>query len=360
MSYALLSDDALLQAEAANVSRDARLLHIEGLVYCATALTDGLVSVRLARISDAPDPQAAADELVAAGLWSQVGNHYQIDDYLHHQPSASEVERRRSDARQRAERSRRHKRGDHSMCIKGRYCPDGAVIHSSQARHAHGAQDVHPPLLTDPLHSASEAKAEVEVEGASEETQPIASASALEARSASAMADVISPHIFVDRQLTDYCMVCDLPRSNRQHQRKVPEPLSRHAVQFAERGQPCVAEFLDDEWQLTVEHGGVRFEAYPITSGDRVGPVRVIHCQMFLSWDANRIGAERFSTWYAELDESFGKAVPDYYAHEFEANEDPDRRSFLMFEAKQTGTFDADLLTLFDLATDIAEGRCKP
>jgi hypothetical protein len=150
MSYAILSDDLLLQLEAEGLSRDARLLYLEGIVYSATALTDGRISIRLARISDADDLDAAAGELLRAGLWRKEGTHFIIDDYHHHQPKAEEVERKRADARLRAERSRRHKAGDHSMCIKGRYCPQGAEMALSHARDAHGARDVRTPTLPDP------------------------------------------------------------------------------------------------------------------------------------------------------------------------------------------------------------------
>lgn len=142
MSYALLSDDLLLQLEGAGVSRDARLLYVEGIVYAATALTDGVIAVRLTKISDADDVEDCAEELVEVGLWSQVGNAYLINDYLDHQQSADEVRRKRADARLRAERSRRHKRGDHSLCVKGSYCPQGAYRGSSHADDAHGARDV--------------------------------------------------------------------------------------------------------------------------------------------------------------------------------------------------------------------------
>jgi hypothetical protein len=150
MSYAILSDDTLLQLEAAEISRDARLLYVEGLVYCATALTDGLITIRLTKLSDAEDTEAAADELIEAGLWSRDGKSYIVEDYHEHQPTADEVRRKRAESRLRAERSRLHKRGDHSMCIKGRYCPQGSYSPSSHAGNAHGARDVRSPTLPNP------------------------------------------------------------------------------------------------------------------------------------------------------------------------------------------------------------------
>lgn len=150
MAYALLSDDLLLQLEAAGVSRDARLLYCEGLVYCATALTDGEIRVRLARFSDADDVQACADELVDAGLWHRNGDAYRVDDYLDHQQSSDEVERKRAFARQRADRSRRHRRGDHSRCTDKRYCPHVADSDASRVTHAHATRDVRTPIQSNP------------------------------------------------------------------------------------------------------------------------------------------------------------------------------------------------------------------
>lgn len=147
----MLSDDLLLQLEAAGVSRDARLLYCEGLVYCATALTDGEIRVRLARFSDADDVEACADELVGAGLWHRDGEVYRVDDYLDHQQSASEVERKRAYARQRADRSRRHRRGDHSLCTSKRYCPDAPVSDASRVTHAHVTRDVRTPIQSNPI-----------------------------------------------------------------------------------------------------------------------------------------------------------------------------------------------------------------
>ncbi|MDP1879091.1 MAG: hypothetical protein Q8M17_16200 [Actinomycetota bacterium] len=125
MSYALLSDDLMLRLEAAGISRDARLLHVEAIVYCATALTDGELRIRLARISDSPDPDAAAAELVAAGLWERAADGFVVVGYLDQQRSRERVERDREANRKRQddyrERGRLHASGDHSICTKS--CP---------------------------------------------------------------------------------------------------------------------------------------------------------------------------------------------------------------------------------------------
>lgn len=126
MSYALLSDDLMLRLEASGVSRDARLLHIEGIVYCSTVLSDGDIGIRLARISDTPDADAAVAELVAAELWEAMpGGFYRIVGYLADQRSRERVLRDRAASRKRKadydERGRRHAAGDHTICTKT--CP---------------------------------------------------------------------------------------------------------------------------------------------------------------------------------------------------------------------------------------------
>lgn len=157
MSYALISDDLLLQLEGAGLSRDARLLHLEAIVYSCTAHTDGAIRVRLPRFSDAPDIDACAQELIDAGLWTATGDGFQIVDYLMHQKSKEEIDRRKAEAAHRADRYRRHKRGDHSKCTKSGYCPDGALSPASRvtsrATNTKQTRDVRSPIQSNPIRS---------------------------------------------------------------------------------------------------------------------------------------------------------------------------------------------------------------
>jgi hypothetical protein len=139
MTYAMVSDDVLLRLEDHGLSRDARLMYLEGLVHCATALTDGAIRVRLARISDAPDPEAAAGELVACGAWERQPTGFLVADYQEHNRSREEIELARAAASERKRRSRLHKLGDHSQCIQGRYCPDGHVTRDRTPTNLHSA-----------------------------------------------------------------------------------------------------------------------------------------------------------------------------------------------------------------------------
>lgn len=157
MSYANLSDDLLQKLEASGVSRDARLLHIEGIVHCATVLSDGEIRIRLARITDAEDPDECASELVQAGLWSRDGNHYRILNYLRseggHQRSAEEKRKAdESHARRQAEyeeRGRRHASGDHRTCTSK--CPQAGQHLRSPDASGDASSDVlvPSPVLSD-------------------------------------------------------------------------------------------------------------------------------------------------------------------------------------------------------------------
>lgn len=115
-------DPALLR-----VSRSARLLHVEALVYCNKHTDhelDGLLPAgALRRITDAEDPEALVVELVAAGLWEVVELGWQLD-WSDQETAAAVNERKKYRAetqRRYRDRKERHGRGDHSMCDP-RYC----------------------------------------------------------------------------------------------------------------------------------------------------------------------------------------------------------------------------------------------
>lgn len=61
--------------------RDAAWLHLAALLYCVEHLTDGRIPAGIVpRLTDVPDPAAAAAELVRVGLWAQDGRGYLLDD----------------------------------------------------------------------------------------------------------------------------------------------------------------------------------------------------------------------------------------------------------------------------------------
>ena len=78
MTWTHISDTFRDDPRLLEISRDARLLHVEALVYCNQHLTDGVLAfAALPRIADSPDPEAAAAELEAARIWMpiQAGAH---------------------------------------------------------------------------------------------------------------------------------------------------------------------------------------------------------------------------------------------------------------------------------------------
>lgn len=127
MTWTRLSDTFNDDPDLLEVSRSARLLHVEGLVYCNKHLRNGdLPRGALRRITDAEDPDLDAKVLVEAGVWSETETGWMLpwDD----QEDAEEVRARqgRRAEIQQAYRKRKaaHEAGDHSLCDP-RYCRKG-------------------------------------------------------------------------------------------------------------------------------------------------------------------------------------------------------------------------------------------
>ncbi|GAB3766370.1 hypothetical protein FB382_001870 [Nocardioides ginsengisegetis] len=127
MTWTRLSDNSMDRPEFLALSRSARLLHIEALVYCNRHLTDGLIpAAALPRITDANNVPALVDELQGAGLWvwDESRTAYLLD--WSDQEAAENVRKRKADNRQRQELYRRrqenHRDDKHDLCVP-RYCP---------------------------------------------------------------------------------------------------------------------------------------------------------------------------------------------------------------------------------------------
>lgn len=131
MTWTKLGDTFTDDPRLLEVTRSARMLHVEALVYCNRHLRDGhLPQGALGRITDAEDAPGDADQLVRAGLWDEVEGGWQID--WTDQESAEEVRERqryRADKQKRyRDRKNRHERGDHSDCDP-RYCKKAVTGH---------------------------------------------------------------------------------------------------------------------------------------------------------------------------------------------------------------------------------------
>jgi hypothetical protein len=93
------------------LSDKAFRIHISGLCYCGTYLTDGFVPMTIAARFANEDMQYIV-ELTQAGLWREApqDNGFHIHDYLAHQTSKTQVEEKRQTVRERQKRYReRHK-----------------------------------------------------------------------------------------------------------------------------------------------------------------------------------------------------------------------------------------------------------
>ena len=119
MTWTRLSDDFTDRPEFLKLSRSARLLHIEALVWCNRLTTDGrLPKAALRRLTDAEPLDEDVQELLAAKWWEEAEGGWQID--WTGQESSEDVNERKAYRAevQKKYRQRRdkHNRGDHSMC----------------------------------------------------------------------------------------------------------------------------------------------------------------------------------------------------------------------------------------------------
>jgi hypothetical protein len=134
MTWAKLDDTFGDDPRFMPLSRSHRLVWVEALAWCAKQQTDGAIPRGgLRRITDDDDPVAAAEALVAAGLWTETATGWQMVDYDRSQMTKAEIDRAKIAAVWRAERSAMHlghREGgeDHSLCIRGsRACSKGEM-----------------------------------------------------------------------------------------------------------------------------------------------------------------------------------------------------------------------------------------
>lgn len=134
MTWTRLSDDFTDRPEALEVSRSARLLNIEAMVWCNRMLRDGLLpKAALPRITDSADTAADVTELVKAGMWVEVDDvGWQLD--WTDQESADDVRARQAQQAEKQKRYRdrkaRHAQGDHSACHPT-YCKAAVTGHAT-------------------------------------------------------------------------------------------------------------------------------------------------------------------------------------------------------------------------------------
>jgi hypothetical protein len=118
VTWTKLGDE--LVSESHRLSDAALRLHVEALIYSNSKLLDLLVpDAALRKIHDGrTDLLAVVAELEALAWWERRGPDWFIGlRWPEWQRSRAQVERDRKAGSERAERSRRHRTGDHSICL---------------------------------------------------------------------------------------------------------------------------------------------------------------------------------------------------------------------------------------------------
>lgn len=127
---AWLDSDRIEDLDAGTV-----LLMLGALGWSAEQTTDGLVPRRqLRKLWPVDDVAAAVDQLIKAGEVEDHGDRILLTHWRDFILPADEVDEIREKNRVRTERSRRHQRGDHSMCLPS-YCRAAASQSRDGSRH---------------------------------------------------------------------------------------------------------------------------------------------------------------------------------------------------------------------------------
>jgi hypothetical protein len=108
MTWIRLDDGFISHPKTLSLPHKSIVLHIAGLTYCATQLTDGKIpkSAIALVLAQARVSKAALNPLVALKMWREQADHYSIHDYLKYQESREAVQARR-DKWAEAKRNRR-------------------------------------------------------------------------------------------------------------------------------------------------------------------------------------------------------------------------------------------------------------
>lgn len=127
MVWVKLSDSFADEMEVLDLSTDAFTLQVAALCYCNRLVgklaTDGVVPRRKAAgLYSVDDSARAIKELLEKGIWEETDDGYSIVGYLEDQKSSEQVKAERAATALRVDRSRKHAKGDHSLCSGSRWC----------------------------------------------------------------------------------------------------------------------------------------------------------------------------------------------------------------------------------------------
>jgi len=121
MGWAKFDDNYTMNPKILAAGHLAELLDVRGIIWCARNETDGFVSREaLALLSrQIPKVKEKAARLVEVGRWSVVDGGWMVLNFLDYNPSHAECEKRRSEGRERAQRSRERNAKQSSTCAVG-------------------------------------------------------------------------------------------------------------------------------------------------------------------------------------------------------------------------------------------------
>ena len=126
MTWVKIDDSFPNHPKIVGLTDKAFRIHISGLCYCGTYLTDGFVPMTIAARFANEDMQYIV-ELTQAGLWREApqDNGFHIHDYLAHQTSKTQVEEKRQTVRERQKRYRDKHRVAETMPAESEGGDDG-------------------------------------------------------------------------------------------------------------------------------------------------------------------------------------------------------------------------------------------
>ena len=138
MTWVKIDDSFPNHPKIVGLTDKAFRIHISGLCYCGTYLTDGFVPMTIAARFANEDMQYIV-ELTKAGLWREApqDNGFHIHDYLAHQTSKTQVEEKRQTVRERQKRYRDKHRVAETMPAESEGGDDGwsnALVTPSEYR----------------------------------------------------------------------------------------------------------------------------------------------------------------------------------------------------------------------------------
>ena len=116
MTWTKLSDNFNDREDLERVSRSARLLYVELLVYGNLTGRDGRIPrSKLRRATDLEDPQPELTELAEVGALVFEADVIVVD--WSDQATKEQIDKRRADTKKRKERWNLHRSGDHTLCL---------------------------------------------------------------------------------------------------------------------------------------------------------------------------------------------------------------------------------------------------